>query len=65
MKGKRCSDHDVCVDPVWGFLSPLLPSPISLSAPSFPLLLSGQEVARGYNILSDPIIVTVEEERDK
>lgn len=37
----------------------------SLSAPSFMLLFSGQEVARGYNILSDPIIITVEEERDK
>ena len=36
-----------------------------LSAPSFPFPLSGQEVARGYSILSDLIIFTVEEERDK
>lgn len=32
-----------------------------LLAPSFLLLLSGHEVARGYSVLSDPIIVSVEE----
>lgn len=71
---RTCFDDDyvcvntVCVCVCLGIL-PLFPSfslsSLSLSAPSFLPLLSGQEVARGYNILSDPIIVTVEEERDK
>lgn len=65
MKEKRCSDDDVCVDTVCMCVWGLSPPSLSLCAPSFLLLLSGQEVARGYNILSGPIIVTVEEERDK
>lgn len=46
------------------FFSPNL-SRFSISAPSFLLLLPGQKVARGYNILSDPVMVSMQEERDK
>lgn len=42
-----------------------VPFSFSLSAPSFLFPLSWQEVAWGYSILSDLIIFTVEEERDK
>lgn len=51
-------------------VSGLPPSSFSLfllwsHAPSFLPLLSGQELARGYNILSHPLIVMVDKERDK
>lgn len=47
---------------VFSPVSSLFLSFSSLAAPSFLLLFSGQEVAQGYNILSDPIIFTVEED---
>lgn len=65
MKEERRSDADVCGDALCVLVCPaercFLPASLSFSvaAPSFLLWLFGQEVARGYNILSDFIIVTL------
>ncbi len=51
-----CVCLSACLSVCLGFVSPLFSFSFS---PSFLLPLSEQEVARGYNILSDPIRVTV------
>lgn len=66
MKEEGCSGVDICVDTVCPAVCICTPQiflcfSLFLLAPSFLLLLSGHEVAQGYSVLSDPIIVSVEE----